>query len=161
MNFSGFFMKKRVFLDYASTTPVSGEVLDAMKKVEGMFANPSALYSEAILAKEKINESKKIISEILNCQRENIYFTSGGTESNNLALLGVFEASRDKLGSLASKLGGEPHVVTTKIEHPAVLEVCKEIEKRGGEVTYVDVSEDGVVSVKDIEQAIKENTVLV
>lgn len=147
------FPPKRVFLDYASTTPISKEVGLAMKQVENNFQNPSALYTESIKAKEIVNQSKKSISEILNCQSENIIFTSGGTESNNLALLGVFEKYKSK--------DFIPHFITTTIEHPAILEVCKEIERRGGEVTYLDVEENGVLSPKLVREAIKYNTVLV
>ncbi len=145
--------KGNIFLDYASTTPVDKEVANVMSLAQGFFANPSALYSASLLVKEKINEAKKSIAEILNCQKEDIIFTSGGTESNNLAILGIFETYKNT--------GFIPHFVTTTIEHPAVLEVYKEIEKRGGEVTYVPVSENGVVKTKDIESALKENTVLV
>lgn len=155
------FKKKRIFLDYASTTPVDPEVSGVMRDSEKLFANPSALYTDAILVKEKIIEAKGIIAQILNCQKDNIFFTSGGTESNNLALLGVFEESLRIFEDSTSTLSGKPHFVTTKIEHPAILEVCKEIEKRGGEVTYIDVGEGGVVKVKDIEKEIKDNTVLV
>jgi cysteine desulfurase len=147
------FPPKRVFLDYASTTPISKEVSLAMKQVEHNFQNPSALYIESIKAKEIVNQSKKSISEILNCQSESIIFTSGGTESNNLALLGVFEKYKSK--------DFVPHFITTKIEHPAILEVCREIERRGGEVTYLDVEENGVLSPKMVREAIKDNTVLV
>ncbi|MBA3732818.1 cysteine desulfurase [Patescibacteria group bacterium] len=146
---------KRIFLDYASTTPIDEQVLKVMKESTsgGNFANPSALYSEALVVKEKIKEAREKIANILNCQKSEIIFTSGGTEGNNLALLGVFEAcKRDDF---------IPHIVTTVIEHPAILEICKEIERRGGEVTYVPVSEEGIVSEKDIIKAIKDNTVLV
>lgn len=147
------FGKKRVFLDYASTTPVAKEVAFLMREVETMFQNPSALYTESLQVKEKISEAKKTIAEVLNCQSSDIFFTSGGTESNNLALLGVFEKYKTEKFT--------PHFITTKIEHPAILEVCKEIEKRGGEVTYLDVEENGIVNPKKIREALKKNTVLV
>ncbi len=145
--------KKRIFLDFASTTPVDRGVARVMQESQESFANPSALYSEAILVKEKIKEAKEKISNILNCQKEEIIFTSGGTEGNNLVILGVFERYKTK--------DFTPHFVTTVIEHPAILEVCDEIERRGGEVTRVLVGESGVVNPKDIELAIKKNTVLV
>lgn len=140
-------------MDYASTTPVSTEVSLAMREAEKYFHNPSALYSDAILVKEKITNAKSNISEILNCQKENIIFTSGGTESNNLALLGTFEKFKTE--------NFKPHFITSKIEHPAILEVCKEIEKKGGEVTYLDVDDVGIVNPNKIREAIRENTVLV
>lgn len=148
--------KKRIYLDYASMTPVDPVVIKKMREYEGKnFANPSALYNEALKAKAALNESREKIANILNTQKKSIVFTSGGTEGNNLAILGVFEA----LGGRASKL--KPHIITTAIEHSSILEVCDEIERRGGEVTRLPVSKDGVVSPKAVKEAIKENTVLV
>ncbi len=146
--------KKRVFLDYASCTPVAPEVVKTMKPfVEGNFANPSALYTEALVAKDAVSNARAQIADVLNCQKSEIVFTASGTESNNLALLGVFEAHR--------KADFVPHVVVSAIEHPAILEVCEEIQRRGGEVTIVPVSEEGLVSVPEIKNALKANTVLV
>lgn len=152
--FGNFLSKKRVFLDYASITPIDSKVKRAMEETESKtFANPSALYSEALHSKGIVLSARKNIASILNCQKENIIFTSGGTESNNLALLGVFEAHKTK--------DFVPHFITTNIEHPAILEVFSEIERRGGEVTYAKVSEDGIISANEIVSNIKENTVLV
>ena len=149
-----FWRKQRIFLDYASITPVSKEVLVEMEKCQKeVFANPSALYSEALLAKEFGLKAKERIAKILNVSKNDIIFTNGGTEGNNLAILGVFEA----LGHSVSK----PHFITTVIEHPSILEVFAEIERRGGEVTYVSVNGEGIVNPKDIRSALKENTVLV
>jgi cysteine desulfurase len=146
--------KKRVFLDYASSTPVLKEVEQEMAKYKSAtFYNPSALYSEALSAKEALSLSRNKIANLISAQKNNIVFTSGGTEGNNLAILGVFEAHK--------KDNFIPHFITTSIEHPAVLEVFKEIEKRGGEVTIVPVDVDGIVKSKDIKDSIKENTVLV
>jgi cysteine desulfurase len=145
---------KRVFLDYASTTPIDRKVLKAMEKYnKDIFANPSALYGEALLAKEKLNESRQKIADILNCRKSEIVFTSGGTESNNLAILGIFEAFK--------KPGFTPHIIVSVIEHSSILEACKEVEKRGGEVTYLPVSGEGLVSAKDVKVLLKDNTVLV
>ena len=145
--------EKRVFLDYASTTPVDVRVAQKMLEVSHSFANPSALYTEALASKDLLQKAKEKIASFLNTQSKNIVMTSGGTEGNNLALLGIFETHK--------KAGFVPHIVTTNIEHASVLEVCREIEKRGGEITYVPVGEDGIVKVKDIISALKENTVLV
>jgi cysteine desulfurase len=146
--------KKRIFLDYASITPVDKRVVAEMDRVSGVtFANPSALYKEAIVAKDFITESRNKIAKILNSRKDEIIFTSGGTESNNFALLGLFEANKKSVSN--------PHIITTKIEHPAILEVCKEIERRGGEVTYLPVSKEGIVALKDIREALKKNTILV
>lgn len=155
MNFLDKFIgKKRVLLDYASSTPVLKEVEQEMAKYKSVtYYNPSALYSEALYAKEALSLSRNKIANLISAQKNNIVFTSGGTEGNNLAILGVFEAHK--------KDNFIPHFVTTSIEHPAVLEVFKEIEKRGGEVTIVPIDLDGIVKPKDIRDSIKENTVLV
>ncbi len=146
--------KRRVFLDYASTTPVLKEVESEMQKVrENLYFNPSALYSEALSTREALSSARKKIANIISAQKDDIVFTSGGTESNNLAILGVFEAHK--------KDDFVPHFITLSIEHPSVLEVFNEIKKRGGEVTVLPVGEDGVVSVRDVREALKENTVLV
>ncbi|MFZ2621303.1 MAG: cysteine desulfurase family protein [Minisyncoccia bacterium] len=146
--------RQRIFLDYASTTPVDASVQEVMNNYEtGFFANPSALYKEALSAKEILNNARQKIAEVFNVQKKQIFFTSGGTEGNNLALLGVFEAFKTD--------SFKPHFITTTIEHSSVLEVCKEIERRGGEVTYLPVSSEGIVSSREILSALKENTVLV
>ncbi len=146
--------KKRIFLDYASTTPIDKRVKEEMDKYEEESSfNPSALYSEGLSAKEVLDSSRDRIASLLSAQKNEIIFTSGGTEANNLAILGVFEAYK--------KENFTPHIVTCEIEHPAVLEVCKEVERREGEVTILPVSEDGLVSSKDVRDSLKDNTVLV
>jgi len=145
--------KKRVFLDYASTTPVLPEVLSAMKPFwNNKFANSSSLYAEAVVAKKAIENSRTDVARVLGARAQEIYFTGSGTESNNLAILGLFEFYRNKF---------VPHIITTTIEHPAVLEVCREIERRGGDVTYVSPEANGIVSAKDIFSKITERTILV
>lgn len=147
--------KKRIFLDYASVTPVAPEVLEVMEKTaRENFANPSALYEEGRVAKDLLKSARQKIAESLGARSQEIIFTSGGTESDNMAVLGVFESAR-RAGIV------NPHIVTTKIEHPAVLEACHEIERRGGEVTYLPVSRDGLVATADVAGALKKNTVLV
>ncbi len=165
----------RIFLDYASITPIAPEVLEAMRpwsEGEGSnFANPSALYTEAIVAKDTVSMARRQIAEILSAQApdgKEIIFTSGGTESNNLALLGVFNAyysttSNPTVQNIQKDTPVQfvPHYIVTAIEHPAILEVCEEIKRRGGEVTVLPVSEDGVVSAASVRDALRENTVLV
>lgn len=146
--------KKRIFLDYASITPVDKKVVAKMELVQkATFANPSALYGEALLAKDFLSEARENIAQRIHAQKNEIVFTSGGTESNNLALLGVFEKHKTKKFI--------PHFITTTTEHPAILEVFKEIERRGGEVTILSVGEDGIISLGDLRESIKNNTVLV
>ncbi len=146
--------KKRVFLDYASMTPVDPGVLEVIKKYSNSeFANPSALYDEALKAKEVLKDARERIAVVLNCQKDEIIFTSGGTEGNNLSILGIFESYKT--------LNFTPHFITTVIEHSSILETMKEIERRGGEVTYIPVPAEGIVNPKDVHLAIKKNTVLV
>lgn len=147
-------LSKRIFLDYASATPIDGEVLKQMDKHNSVeFANPSAIYNDGIYTKEKVVSSRVKIADILNCKKEEIIFTSGGTESNNLALLGLFERHKTK--------DFTPHMITTTIEHPSILEVCNEIERRGGRITKIPVSQKGIVNLKDIQNAITRDTILV
>src|SRR3989344_4909888 len=149
-----FWKKKRIFLDYASITPVDKRGAEEMERVQkSFFANPSALYSEALATKEIVQKSRAKIADLLHAQKNEIIFISGGTEGNSLALLGVFEALRSPTP--------KSHVITTNIEHPAVLEVCKEIERRGGEVTYLPVNSEGLISPRDVREPLKENTILV
>ncbi len=142
-----------MFLDYASTTPIDKQVSTEMSFFEHTFSNPSALYTEALISKEHMTAAREKIATLIHGQSEEVVFTSGGTEGNNLALLGVFEAYKNK--------GFRPHVITSTIEHPAVLEVCAEIEKRGGEVTYIPVDDEGIISLSALRQALKKETILV
>lgn len=144
---------KNIFLDYAGGTPVSSTVVKEMQKYNNIFANPSGLYSESVVAKDLLGQFRTRVAKVLNVNKNEIVFNSGGTEGNNLALLGVFEAYKTS--------DFVPHFITTEIEHSSTLEVCKEIERRGGEVTIVGVGEDGIVSLPQLEKAIKKNTVLV
>lgn len=140
--------------------------------MEGNFANPSALYAEAMVAKEALKTARAAVAEFVGAPHaKDIIFTASGTEANNLAVQGVYEMAviefqRSGLGdsegqTLGSIAISRPHIVVTTIEHPAVLEVCRDIEMRGGEVTYLPVSEEGVVSARDVDEALRPNTVLV
>lgn len=156
-------MQRRIFLDYASTTPLDKRVLKSMLPfMADHFGNPSAIYKEGVEAKNVIKESRTTIARLLNIRPEEIVFTASGTEADNLAVLGVINSwknleTRLPRGSLASKL----HIVTTNIEHPGILELCKYLEKNNVEVTYVPVEENGIVDAQKIKAAIKPNTVLV
>lgn len=142
----------KVYLDYAATTPLDERVLKKMLPyMTETFGNASSLHSYGRAALSAVDRARDEIAAYLNCSASDIYFTSGGTESDNWALRGVVNASL-----LPTK-----HVITTKIEHPAILSVCKELEREGCEVTYVDVNGDGIVDPADIAAAIRENTVLV
>ncbi len=151
--FLNLFKSKRIFLDYAGSTPVDFSVTKEMQKFQKYFANPSGLYRESVEAKEFLGEFRIRVAKVLNVTKNEIIFTSGATEGNNLALLGVFEASK--------KDSFVPHFITSAIEHSSTLEVCKEIEMRGGEVTVLSVSADGLVSADSVKNSLKTNTVMV
>ncbi len=139
----------RVFLDHASTTPIDERVLLKMREVEGFFANPSAVYKEGADARRVLEESREMIAEVLNCKTAEVIFTGSGTESCNLAIRGFVT---EPVGS---------HIVTTAIEHPAVLESCRSLESAGASVTYVDAEENGVVSEQRVLDAIRPETRMV
>ena len=141
-----------VYLDNAATTQIKPEVLEAMQPfLTDKYGNPSAVYSLAGESREAIDEARGYIAELLNCMREEIYFTSGGSESDNWALRGVVLANREK-GN---------HIITTKIEHHAILNICKELEEQGFEISYIDVDTNGRVLLWQLEQAIRPTTILI
>ncbi len=146
-------MPRYVYADNAATTPVSREVIDAMAPCfETVFGNPSSLHAKGREAKELLDGAREKIARAFNCNANEIYFTSCGTESDNWAIKGAAEKMRER---------GRTHIVTTKIEHHAVLNTCESLEKRGFTVTYVGVDEDGVVDLDELRAAVTENTALV
>lgn len=148
-------MNKRIYLDYASTTPTDKEVVKAMLPYfTSNFYNPSSLYKEAVNVKNILSESRKNIAQMTNCRAEEIIFTASGTESCNLAILGIFKHYKKQKDFI-------PHIITSSIEHSAVLESCKQVETLGGEVTYINPEKNGIVDVKKIQKSIKKNTVLI
>jgi len=149
---------KRIYLDYAATSPIKKTVLQAMQPyLLDKFGNPSSLHSFGQEARAGVDWAREQVAKFLNCKPTEIIFTSGGTESDNLAIRGVIEEQRAK--SKEQKL---PHIITSAIEHHAVLHTCQDLEKKGlAEVTYLPVDKFGRVSVSDVRKAIKENTVLV
>ena len=140
------------YLDNSATTKVCEEALEAALKVmkEG-FGNPSSMHSMGFEAEQTVNKSAECLAGILGCDRGEIVFTSGGTESDNLAIIGA---------SLAASRRGK-HVITTRIEHPAVRRPFEYLEKQGFEVTYLGVDPEGVVSCDELENALRDDTVLV
>jgi cysteine desulfurase len=144
--------EERIYLDYAATTPLDPRVLEAMMPyMTEHFGNPNSIHSFGREARRAIDEAREKIAQLLNCQPSEIVFTSGGTESDNLALRGVAEAYRHK-GN---------HIVTTVIEHHAVLRTCKALEDMGFFVTYLPVDEHGLVSPEQVAEAVNERTILV
>lgn len=143
---------ERVYLDYSATTPVKQEVLDAMIPFyKEFYGNPSSLYTQGLEAKEAVDEARKNVASLINCKPDEITFTSCGTESDNWVL---FEVAR------ANKKKGN-HIITTEIEHHAILHSCEKLEKEGFEITYLSVDKDGLVSHDDLERAIKDTTILI
>jgi len=155
------FSKKRNYFDYASTTPLDKRVFRAMKPyITEKFANSSSLYKEGVETGKALAESRRVVASVLQVKPDEIIFTGGGTESNNLAILGTYFKCVD--GHLPHCVeDAHPHFVTTTIEHSSVLEVFRHIEKLGGKVSYVAPESNGVVDVKKIEEAITSETVLV
>jgi len=154
---------KRIFLDYASITPVDSEVEKEMVRVQKKFwANPSSLHKEGEEAKNILEDARVRIARILHCRASEIFFTSGGTESLNIAILGIsqgvtFDSEVPKVTPWET-----PHIITSTIEHPAVLEPIKFLlkEKRA-EVSFVSPNEEGIINPESIKKELKKNTVLV
>ena len=141
-----------IYLDNSATTKVYPEVAQFMTKVMCEdYGNPSSMHTKGLEAEKYIKDSKDIFSRILKCEPKNIYFTSGGTESDNLAIIGSAQAYKRR----------GKHLITTKIEHPAVLNSFKYLEGEGFEVTYLPVNELGVVSPEDLKAALRDDTILV
>ena len=143
---------RRIYLDYAATTPVHPDVLEAMLPYFNQsFGNPSAIYSYGQEARSAVDQARESLAALIGCRSEEIIFTSGGTEADNMALTGVLMAN-EKKGN---------HIITCAIEHHAILETCHQLEKRGYKVSYLPVDSDGLVSPDDVRQAITPQTVLV
>ena len=145
-------MKKIIYCDHAATTYVKEEVLKEMLPYFKMkFGNASSMYSIGRMAKKAIEESRNRVSKVINSNSREIYFTSGGSESDNIAIKGIAYAN--------SKKGN--HIITSKIEHPAVLNSCKTLESQGFTVTYLDVDENGMIDLRELENVITKETILI
>jgi len=142
----------RIYLDFNASTPIAPEVAEAMRPFLAQhFGNPSSQHWAGIPAKEAVEKARRQVAGLLQCSPGEIVFTSGGSESNNHAIKGVFFALREK-GN---------HIITTQIEHPAVINPCKFLEKLGAEVTYVGVDRYGMIDPKEIEKALTAKTILI
>ena len=145
-------MTSPVYLDYNATTPHDPEVIAAMRPfLETEFGNPSSSHTYGITAKKAVETARRQVAALLGCQPREVVFTSGGTESINFAVTGIAHARRGK-GN---------HIVTSRIEHPAVLEVCRNLERRGFETTYLPVDEYGIVTIAGVEDSIRPETILI
>jgi cysteine desulfurase len=155
-------MKHLIYLDHAATTPTDARVLEAMQPYfSEVFGNPSSFHTVGMRAKEAVTAARQTIAKLLNAHEDEILFTSGGTESDNLAVVGIPAAHRT---AIQAKAGSDalPHVITTSIEHHAVLEPLLYLQKKGViELTVLAVDREGLVDVKNVANALKPSTVLV
>ena len=144
-------MKLRYF-DHAATTPVKEEVLKEMLPYFCMqYGNASSIYSIGRRSRKAVENAREKVAKAINCKPKEIYFTSCGSESDNLALKGICNANKNL----------KKHIITSKIEHPAILETCMNLEKQGVDVTYLNIDNEGFISLEELEGAITENTILV
>lgn len=145
-------MGELIYLDNAATTKMSKEVVDAMLPYfTEQYGNASAIYSFAGKAKEALTDAREYIAQSIGAEAKDLYFTSGGTEADNWALKAAAEAYESK----------GKHIITSKIEHHAILHTCEYLEKRGFEITYIDVDENGIVKLDELEKAIRPDTILI
>ena len=145
-------MERLIYLDNAATTPVAPEVYQAMKPFfEEYYGNAASIYRFAGVSRRAVEDAREIVADFLNAKPGEIYFTGGGSESDNWAI---------KAGALALREKGR-HIITTGIEHHAVLHTCEFLEKNGFEVTYLDVDDNGMVRPEDLQKAIRKDTILI
>ncbi|WP_455663348.1 cysteine desulfurase family protein [Pradoshia sp.] len=141
-----------IYLDHAATTPMHPEVIHVMMDVmNNTFGNPSSIHLFGRAARKRIDDSRKVLADSIGASIDEIIFTSGGTEADNSAIFSSIQSMKDK-GN---------HIITTEIEHHAVLHTCEELEKQGFDVTYLPVDEQGRVSVESVQQALRKETILV
>lgn len=141
-----------IYFDNAATTPIKTEVLNEMiPYLTKEYGNASSLYTIGRNAKRAIENARKQVAELINCKPNEIFFTGSGSESDNTAIKGYAYANKEK-GN---------HIITSKIEHPAVIETCKILEKHGYEVSYIDVDEEGILKLDELEKNIKNTTILI
>ena len=143
---------RSVYLDYSATTPVKQEVIDAMVPYfTEVYGNPSSLYSQGLVVREAVLKARKQVADLIGADPNEIFFTSGGTEADNWVMFEVAEKLKDK----------GKHIITSKIEHHAILHSAQTLEKRGFDITYLDVDEKGFIKPEDLKKAIKDDTILV
>jgi len=144
--------QRRVYMDHAATTPVDPEVVEAIVPcLTEVYGNASSLHSFGREAHNAMEEARSRVARLINASPEEIIFTAGGTESDNIAIKGAAYANRSK---------GD-HIVTSTIEHPAVLETCRSLEKQGFKVSYVPVDKDGIIEIESLRKAVTERTILI
>ena len=150
------FNKTRIYLDYASITPMDPRVVKYMNTILKKYpANPSSLYKEGVDALKQLESARSSIAKVMEVHSEEIVFTSGGTESNNLAIKGILDAWKEKNS-------GIPHLISTTIEHPSIKELLKKLELKGlCSVTYINVDSEGIINLKELKESLTPETVLV
>ncbi len=145
-------MKRKVYLDNNSTTPVDPRVLNAMLPyLKDRWGNPNNIHEWGREAREAVENARRNVAKMLNCEAREIYFTSGGTEGNNMVIKGIAFANMDE----------GKHIITTAIEHKCVLNTCKWLEKQGFEITYLKVDSEGFVDMNHLEESLRKDTILV
>ncbi|MGM8365285.1 cysteine desulfurase family protein [Virgibacillus sp. W0181] len=145
-------MDQQIYLDYNASTPIAPEVVQSMKPLlENYYGNPSAMHWAGKPVKEELHKARAQVAKLISSAPEEVIFTSGGSESNNLALKGLYYRNQAK-GN---------HIITSKIDHPAIINPCRFLEQLGAKVTYVNVDQYGKVSAEDIEKAITDETILI
>ena len=143
---------ENVYFDNSATTKLDEKVLeDMMPYLTKYYGNASSIYKLGRDSRKAVEEAREKVARVLNCKPTEIYFTAGGSESDNTAIKGIAHANKNK-GN---------HIITSKIEHPAILETCKELEKEGFEVSYISVDENGQINLSELEQAIRPTTILI
>lgn len=143
---------QRIYLDHAATSPIHPQVISRMVEVmESQFGNPSSIHSFGRETRHILDETREELAKSIHTKANNIILTSGGTEADNLAVIGYVEKNSQR----------GKHIITTQIEHHAILHSCQELEKRGFEVTYLPVNEEGYISIEDFRSALREDTILV
>nr|MBP7416666.1 cysteine desulfurase [Pyrinomonadaceae bacterium] len=151
-------MFRRVYLDNSATTPIDPAVVEAMLPyLMAKFGNASSIHFYGQEAKAALDKARHQVAALINARPNEIVFTSGGTEANNLAIRGLIEARQTRDGDIAAT----PHIITSAIEHSAVLNVCDDLEKQGVTVTYLPVYENGIIRLDDVKAAITDETVLI
>ena len=150
-------MNKKIYLDYAGATPIDRKVKKVAAFYEkDFFANGSSIYKDGVRVKSIIEEGRGKVAKLINAHNDEIIFTGSGTESDAMAIIGVVKVWNKNNKNII------PHIITTKIEHPAILENCRMLEEEGfAEVTYVGVDKEGIINLEELKDSLKENTVLV
>lgn len=143
---------KEIYVDHAATTKMKREVLESMMPyLTEKFGNPSTMYKYGIENKKAIDDARNKVAIAIGADEEEIYFTSGGSEADNLAVKGIAKARKNR----------GKHIITTQIEHMAILNSCKQLEEEGYEVSYIGVDSDGIIKLNELENAIREGTILI